>query len=261
MSVLDDIVAGVRADLAQREAKLGLDALVARLDAAPPVRDPWPVFTGPGMSVIAEVKRASPSKGPLGEIPDPAGLAAQYEAGGAAAVSVLTERRRFSGSLADLDAVRARVGVPVLRKDFIVTDYQVYEARVHGADIVLLIVAALSDGDLARLHRLASQLGMRVLVETHTADEVSRALDAGAELVGVNNRDLTNLEVDLNHFARLAPMIPGGIVKVAESGITGVADVARLHAAGADVVLVGEALVRDGHPADTIARLCAVGRD
>ena len=261
MSVLDDIIAGVRADLAQREAALGLDALLALLDTAAPVRDPWPSFTAEGMSVIAEVKRASPSKGPLAEIPDPAMLAALYEAGGAAAISVLTEQRRFHGSLADLDAVRAQVGVPLLRKDFIVTDYQVYEARAHGADIILLIVAALDDHELMRLHSLATGLGMRVLVETHTAEEVARALGAGAELIGVNNRNLKTLEVDLRQFSRLAPLIPEGIIKVAESGIVGAGDVASLRAAGADVVLVGEALVKDGHPADTIARFRAVGRD
>lgn len=261
MSVLDDIVAGVRADLAQREAALGLDALLARLEAADPVRDPWPGFTGEGVAVIAEVKRASPSKGPLAEIPDPATLAEFYRDGGAAAISVLTEGRRFHGSLADLDAVRSRVDVPLLRKDFIVTDYQVYEARAHGADLILLIVAALDDHELIRLHGLATGLGMRVLVETHTAGEVARAIDAGAELIGVNNRNLKTLEVDLRQFCRLSPLIPEGIVKVAESGILGVDDVARLHSAGADVVLVGEALVKDGHPADTIARFRSVGRE
>lgn len=261
MSVLDDIIAGVRSDLAQREAALSLDEVIALADDAPDALDPWQAFREPGIAVISEVKRRSPSKGDLADIADPASLAAQYEAGGATAISVLTEQRRFGGSLADLDAVRARVTTPILRKDFIVTPYQVFEARAHGADLVLLIVAALDDYELAALHALARDLGMTVLVETHTPDEVRRALDVGAELIGVNNRNLKTLEVDLHQFARLAPLIPDAVAKVAESGIGTVDDVRLVADAGADVVLVGEALVKHGQPADAVARFRAVGRD
>jgi indole-3-glycerol phosphate synthase len=217
-----------------------------------------PRFRAPELAVIAEVKRKSPSKGHLAEIADPAELAASYAAGGAVAISVLTEARRFNGTLADLDAVRARVAVPVLRKDFMVDEYQFFEARAHGADLVLLIVAALDDADLARFLGLAADLGMTALVETHTADEVDRALAAGAELIGVNNRNLKTLDVDLDTYATLADRIGGEAVKVAESGILGPDDVARV--AGADVILVGEALVRHGDPTRAIADLMAAGR-
>lgn len=261
MSVLDDIVDGVRADLASREAALPLDAVVALAEDAPDALDPMPGLAAPGMAVIAEVKRRSPSKGHLADIASPADLAAAYESGGAAAISVLTEQRRFGGSLTDLDAVRARVTAPILRKDFIVTPYQVFEARAHGADLVLLIVAALDDYELSSLHALATDLGMTVLVETHTADEVHRAVDAGARLIGVNNRNLKTLEVDIAQFGRLAPLIPSGIIRVAESGILTVDDVRLVADAGADVVLVGEALVRHGSPADAVAQFRQVGRD
>lgn len=259
MSVLDDIIAGVRTDLAQRQSRVSLDTVVSSIDDAPPVRDPWPAFQQAGISVIAEVKRHSPSKGHLAEIADPGALASHYETGGAAAISVLTEQRRFHGDLEDLDIVRSQVETPLLRKDFIVTEYQVYESRSHGADLILLIVAALDDDELRHLYRLATDLGMRVLVETHTREEVSRAIDLGAELIGVNNRNLKTLEVDLQQFSRLATAIPDNVLKVAESGIFTTADVEQVYGAGADIVLVGEALVRDGHPADTVARFRRVG--
>src|ERR1700712_4234054 len=196
MSVLDDIVAGVRDDLAVRQAALGEDQLQAQLAQLAPPRDPMPAFRAPGLSVIAEVKRRSPSKGALAEIPDPAVLAAAYAAGGAAAISVLTEQRRFGGSLADLDAVRAAVDVPVLRKDFVVTPYQVVEARAHGADLVLLIVAALDQPLLVDLRQQIEELGMTALVEVHDEPEADRAVDAGASLLGINARNLKTLEVD-----------------------------------------------------------------
>lgn len=244
MGVLDDIIVGVRADLAEREQQVDLATLRRRLDDVAPARDVLTDFRAPGISVISEVKRASPSKGALATIGDPAALAAEYQAGGASAISVLTERHRFNGSLADLDAVRARVDIPVLRKDFMVTEYQLVEARVHGADLCLLIVAALDDADLHRLHRVALDLGLTPLVEVHTPDETRRAVDLGAELIGVNNRNLQTLEVDIDQFGRLADLIPAGTVKVAESGLTGADDIALVHGQGADVVLVGEALVR-----------------
>jgi indole-3-glycerol phosphate synthase len=260
MSVLDDIVAGAREDLAQRQARTPVAELRHRIaDQVAPALDPMPAFRASGLSVIAEVKRRSPSKGDLAEIPDPAALATAYAAGGADAISVLTEERRFSGSLADLDAVRAAVDTPLLRKDFVVSDYQVLEARAHGADLVLLIVAALDDAQLGDLHQAVRGLGMTPLVEVHDEAEVDRAVAAGAELVGVNARNLKTLDVDPDTFARLAGLLPEGIVKVAESGIAGPADAARYAAEGADVVLVGEALVRTGDPAAAVAAMRQAG--
>jgi len=255
MSVLDDIVAGVRADLAERQAAVPASELAALVADAAPTRDPMPAFRAPGLSVIAEVKRRSPSKGDLADIPDPAALAGSYAAGGADAISVLTEARRFGGSLADLRAVRDAVDTPLLRKDFIVTDYQLLEARAAGADLVLLIVAALDDATLERLHAQARDLGLTVLVEVHDEAEIARALAVGAELVGVNARNLKTLDVDPDAFGRLVGLLPETVVRVAESGITGPDAAARYAAEGADVVLVGEALVKDGDPAAAVAAM------
>lgn len=259
MGALDEIIAGVREGLAARQARVGLDRLKERVAHIDPALDPLPVFTGPGVAVIAEVKRSSPSKGALAEIADPAALAAEYQAGGAAAISVLTEERRFSGSLDDLIRVRLAVSVPLLRKDFIVTAYQLFEARAAGADLVLLIVAALSDGELVSLIERAESIGLTPVVEVHTADEISRAVSAGARVIGVNARDLQTLEVDPTTFARLAPQIPSGIVRIAESGVRGPHDVIELARAGADVVLVGEALVTGRDPRSGVADLVAAG--
>ena len=259
MGVLDEIVAGVREDLELRQADVTLDRLKERCQHVDPALDPMPVFRGRGVSVIAEVKRSSPSKGSLATIDDPAALAAEYAAGGAAVISVLTEQRRFSGTLEDLVRVRAAVDVPVLRKDFVVTAYQLFEARAAGADLVLLIVAALSDTELIGLVERAASIGLLPLVEAHTAEEVQRAVDAGARLIGVNNRSLQTLEVDPTTFARLAPLIPDGIVRVAESGVRGPHDVIELARAGADVVLVGEALVTGRDPRSGVADLVAAG--
>ena len=251
-SVLDGILEGVREDLAQRQREVPLGALRALVGDVPPALDPLPGFRAPGVSIIAEVKRKSPSKGALADIPDPAKLAAEYAAGGAAAISVLTERRRFGGSLADLDAVRAKVDVPLLRKDFVVTPYQVWEARAHGADLVLLMVVSLDDALLAELYGLVGELGMTALVEAHSEQEVVRAAAVGAQVIGINARDLTTLQVDNAVFGKLAPLIPAGAVRVAESGVAGPADVADYHRHGADVVLVGEALVKSGDPRGAI---------
>ncbi len=259
MTVLDDIIAGVREDLAVRRESVSTADLERAIAAAPPALDPLPAFRSPELSVIAEVKRRSPSKGHLAEIPEPAVLAGEYELGGASAISVLTEQRRFSGSLSDLDAVREHVRIPVLRKDFMVDEYQILEARAHGADLILLIVAALDDVRLKALGDLAHDLGMTCLVEVHTAEEVARALDAGATVLGVNNRNLKTLEVDQEMFARLADLVPSDVVKVAESGLANSADAARAAAAGADVVLVGEALVRDQEPRRAVADMIAAG--
>jgi len=259
VGVLDEIIVGVREDLAEREASLPLSLLMDAVAQLPPTRDPMPRFRAPELAVIAEVKRSSPSKGALAEIPDPAALASEYEAGGAAAVSVLTERRRFGGTLDDLVAVRSTVGVPVLRKDFIVTDYQLYEARVAGADLALLIAAALDDDQLRHLLDLCRRLMLTPLVEVHTPEETRRAIATGAPLIGVNNRSLQTLDVDLARFSELVGLIPPDRVKVAESGILAVSDVERVAAAGADVILVGEALVRTGHPRQAVADFTAAG--
>ncbi len=258
MSVLDQIIAGVREDLAPREAATSLSDLRAALADVDAARDPMPHFRAPGSSVIAEVKRKSPSKGDLADIPDPAALAVAYTAGGAAAISVLTEQRRFNGSLDDLRLVRAAVDTPILRKDFIVTSYQLVEARAAGADLALLIVAALDDDTLRRLHDEARELGLTVLVEVHDEAETERAVDLGAELIGVNARNLKTLAVDNDTFARLAPLIPDDRIRVAESGISGPDDVTRFVSEGASVVLVGEALVKDGDPAAAVRAMTGV---
>jgi indole-3-glycerol phosphate synthase len=255
MSVLDDIVAGVREDLVVRQAARSEADLTAAVEVLPPPRDPMAAFRSPGLSVIAEVKRKSPSKGPLAEIPDPAALAAAYDAGGADAISVLTEGRRFGGSLDDLRAVRGAVPTPLLRKDFMVTGYQLLESRAAGADLVLLIVAALDDALLKDLHHQARDLGLTVLTEVHDEDEVARALALDAKLIGINARNLKTLEVDPDTFARLVKLLPDDVVKVAESGISGPGDAARYAAQGADVVLVGEALVKGGNPRAAVAAM------
>lgn len=259
-SVLEEIVAGVRLDLAERQAATSLDDLKERAARLPGAIDCLQrLRDADAVSIIAEVKRSSPSKGALAQIDDPATHAAEYEAGGACAISVLTEQRRFGGSLADLDAVRARVDVPVLRKDFVVTPYQVWEARAHGADLVLLIVAALEQTVLESLVERVHSLGMTALVEVHTLDEVTRAVDAGARVIGVNARNLKTLEIDRTTFARLAPAIPTGIVRIAESGVRGPHDVMDYARSGADAVLVGEALVTDSDPRSSVAALVAAG--
>ena len=258
MSVLDEIIAGVREDLAAREAATPLADVRAALADVDPARDPMPHFRAAGSSVIAEVKRKSPSKGELADIPDPAVLAAAYAQGGAAAISVLTEQRRFNGTLDDLRAVRAAVETPILRKDFIVSSYQLVEGRAAGADLALLIVAALDDGELRRLYDEARELGLTVLVEVHDEDETERAVALGAELIGVNARNLKTLAVDNDTFGRLAKLIPDDRVKVAESGISGPEDVQRFVDEGARVVLVGEALVKDGDPTAAVRAMTGV---
>lgn len=259
MTVLDDILAGVRADLADREQHTPLPDLVEQVGSAAPARDPMAAFSAPGVSVIAEVKRSSPSRGDLAPIGDPAALAREYAAGGAGAISVLTEHRRFGGSLDDLRAVRAAVDTPILCKDFIVTPYQLWEARAAGADLALLIVSALTQPELFALLEVAADAGLVPLVEVHDEAEVDRALAADATLLGVNARNLRTLGVQPGTFARLAPRIPDGVVKVAESGIRGPDDVREYAAAGADVVLVGEALVTGDDPRAAVAGMVAAG--
>lgn len=262
MTVLDDIIVGVREDMAVRQQAVSLAELKARVAEQTPALDAYAALLGAdpaSVEVISEVKRSSPSKGALSDIPDPAALAAAYEAGGAAAISVLTEERRFKGSLADLDAVRASVSIPVLRKDFTVDEYQIWEARAHGADLVLLIVAALDDATLTRFLDLTHELGMNALVETHTPEEIERATAAGARIVGVNVRNLKTLEVDNANFARLAPLLPQDAIIIAESGVSGPADVAEYASHGAKAVLVGEALVKSGEPTESVAAFRTAG--
>lgn len=259
MSVLDEIIEGVLADLAERQRATPLDEVKRRAARMPPPKDGVAALRGEGVAVIAEVKRCSPSKGALAAIADPAALARDYEAGGCHVVSVLTERRRFGGSLADLAEVRAAVDVPLLCKDFILTSYQLWEARAHGADLALLIVAALEQNALVSLVERAESLGLTPLVEVHTAEECERALEAGARVVGVNARDLTTLKLDRDVFARLAPEIPEGVVKVAESGVRGPHDLLAYAAAGADAVLVGESLVTGGDPRGAVSDLVTAG--
>ena len=246
MTVLDSIIEGVREDLAKR--RKSLNQILEEMSQAAPVRDAHIALTGDEMKVIAEVKRSSPSKGSLSAITDPAALAESYQKAGASVISVLTEERRFKGSLSDLDAVRSRVDIPVLRKDFMVDEYQFYEARAHGADLVLLIVAALSKSQLKDFFDIATELKMAALIEVHTADELERALEISPRIVGVNSRNLKTLEVDPKAFADLIPQIPAELIRVAESGISTRNDVEFAQSSGAKAILVGEALVTSGDP-------------
>ncbi|WP_285681413.1 indole-3-glycerol phosphate synthase TrpC [Actinoplanes sp. NBRC 103695] len=257
--MLEEILAGVREDVAIRQEQIPLEQIRELAAKAPPAIDAYAALRKPGVAVIAEVKRASPSKGALADIPDPAELAGEYAAGGARCISVLTEGRWFGGSLEDLAAVRAAVGVPVLRKDFVVSSYQIHEARAHGADLVLLIVAALEQNVLTGLLERIESLGMTALVEVHNEDEADRALEAGAQVIGVNARDLRTLEVDRSVFERIAPGLPGNVVKIAESGVRGPHDLIRYASAGADAVLVGEGLVTKKSPRDAVAELVNAG--
>ncbi|MPZ25879.1 MAG: indole-3-glycerol phosphate synthase TrpC [Micromonosporaceae bacterium] len=258
-SRLDDIVAGVREQVEARQAQVPLEQLRERVAAAPDVRDAYSVLRRAGVGVIAEIKRSSPSAGPLAEIPDAAALAGEYAAGGARCISVLTEPQWFGGSLDDLAAVRSAVEVPVLRKDFVVSSYQVHESRAYGADLVLLIVAALEQKVLIGLRERIESLGMTALIEVHDEDEADRALEAGARVIGVNARNLRTMEVDRSVFERVAPGLPNQVVKIAESGVRGPHDLIRYASAGADAVLVGEGLVRQKSPRDAVAELVTAG--
>ena len=253
MSALDSIIAGVREDLEQRRMPMG--QLLEHLELAPAVRSCLPNLLTSEMSIISEIKRSSPSKGALAQIDDPASLAAQYEQAGASVISVLTERRRFGGSLADLDSVRKTVDIPVLRKDFMISEYQFYEARAHGADVVLLIIAALGQNQLDDYFQLTKELGMDALVEVHTHDELERALEISPKIIGVNSRNLKTLDVDTQAFSQLIPKIPTEIARVAESGISNREDVVFAQECGATAILVGEALVRAQSPSVAINQL------
>ena len=246
MSVLDSIIAGVREDLAKRRKTL--NEINEEMATAAPALDAHAAFKTGTMSVIAEVKRSSPSKGALSTISDPAALAESYESAGASVISVLTEERRFKGTLADLTAVRSRVSIPILRKDFMVDEYQFFEARANGADMVLLIVAALAKSQLRDFFDLATELGMASLIEVHTPDELDRAMEISPRIIGVNSRNLKTLDVDSAAFSDLIPRIPAGVIRVAESGISKRSDVEFAQRHGADAILVGEALVTSDDP-------------
>jgi indole-3-glycerol phosphate synthase len=242
--VLEELFAGSIADAQRRQEALSAQVVErVALENIPAIDALQALAPGDQIKVLAEVKRASPSRGQLGEIPDPASLAKIYAASGASAISVLTEERRFKGSLEDLVAVRAAVDVPVLRKDFIANEYQILEARAAGADIVLLIVAGLPQKQLVRLKHFIEELGMTAFVETHSENELLRAIDLDTKLVGINARDLSTFETDRDLFGKLVHLVPVDVIKVAESAVRQADDVRHYRAAGADVVLVGEALV------------------
>ncbi len=257
--VLAALTAGSVADAQARELTRPLDHVKAAAASARPARDAIAALApAEHVKIIAEVKRKSPSRGNLAEIPDPAAQALHYQSGGASAVSVLTEERKFGGSLTDLEAVAGTISLPVLRKDFIATEYQVYEARAAGADLVLLIVAGLERDVLERLYTLVVELGMTPLVETHSAEEVEVAVALGATLIGVNARDLKTLELDRELFGRLVAGIPETAIAIAESAVLVEDDVRHYRSAGADVVLIGEALVTND-PEATLTSFLAAG--
>lgn len=257
-SILVELTAGAVADAARRAVRRPLREVERAALTRPRAKDAIGALApADHVKIIAEVKRASPSRGTLAEIPDPAHQATLYERGGASAISVLTEERRFGGSLVDLEAVTSRVSVPVLRKDFIATPYQVLEARAAGADLVLLIVAGLEASALQELFVLVTELGMTPLVETHSEREVERAAELGAPVIGVNARDLRTLELDRDLFGKLVDRIPDSAIKIAESAVRTPADVAHYRSAGADIVLIGEALVT-GDPVANLQRFLSI---
>lgn len=252
-TVLESIIEGVLEDVKAREIPLA--QMRERLQEAQPLRGALKALSQAGTQVISEVKRSSPSKGELANIPSPGKLAEQYQKGGASVVSVLTEQRRFKGSIADFLEVRSAVEIPMLRKDFIVTEFQILESRIIGADLLLLIVAGLSQSQYVDFHQMANELGMDVLVEVHNEEELERAFAIAPNIVGVNSRNLKTLELDSKIFDQLLPQIPEGVVKVAESGIATRDEVAHIEELGGSAILVGETLVKSGDPAASIAQL------
>jgi indole-3-glycerol phosphate synthase len=258
--VLDELFAGSIADALDRRQSAPIEKVEkAALSQTPALNALEFLAPSEQIKILAEVKRASPSRGQMAEIPDPAELARIYSENGASAISVLTEERKFKGSLADLISVRKNVGVPLLRKDFIANEYQILEARAAGADIVLLIVAGLPQRDIERLKHFTEELGMTAFVETHSHDELKRALDVDTKLIGINARDLSTFETDRDLFGKLVHLIPDGVIKVAESAVRHADDVAHYRSAGADVALVGEALVTND-PAAMLKSFLAAGK-
>lgn len=257
--ILDEICAHKMEEVEVRKQALPVDALKERLESARPVRDFRRALRGDSIRLIAEVKRASPTKGVFVQDMDPVDVACAYEQGGASAISVLTDARYFQGSLDDLANVRQHVNLPCMRKEFIVDEYQIYEARAAQADAILLIVRILSDAQLKDYQALARSLGMACLVETHDAKEIERALSAGANIIGINNRDLNTFHVDFQTTLELRRLVPGGCTLVSESGIQTREHVRRLEDGGVDAILVGETLVTSKNIAGTIREL--LGRD
>lgn len=259
-SVLEKIIKSKRADVESLKREISIDALKEKVGGAPPVRD----FIGalsrtPGTAVIAEIKKASPSAGRLKDHVDVAGTAVSYELGGAAALSVLTDGPFFGGRPSDLTEARASVELPVLRKDFIIDPVQVYEARMIGADAVLLIAAALEPGELSDLYGLIIDNGMTPLVEVHNEQELKPVLDLNPLLIGVNNRDLSSLKVDIETSIRLRKLIPDGVFTVCESGVSKPSQIARLRKAGLNAFLIGTAFMKAENPRAAVAELCAAG--
>lgn len=252
-SALSEIIEGVLADVENRLVPISI--LEKQLDQAPVLRDAYSALSQKGLSLIAEVKRSSPSKGALATISNPVELANSYQAGGSEIISILTEERRFKGSISDLVAVRSAVSIPVLRKDFIVTEFQVYESRIIGSDLLLLIVAGLSKSQLKDYFQLATSLGMQVLVEVHDLSEVELALEIDSKIIGVNCRNLKTLEIDKTAFDLILPRLPENVLKVAESGISTRDEVEKIESLGANAILVGETLVKSGNPVHTIKEL------
>jgi len=259
-TILDKIVKYKRIDLANQKEQQPLEEVRADAKVAAPAKDFTAALRAQGISLIAEIKRASPSSGELRGDLQPADLAQTYVNNGAAACSVLTDTRFFQGQMADLESVRQAVTAPVLRKDFIIDPYQLYEARASGTDAVLLIVAILDDDALCDFQALAHDLGMAALVEVHNRQELDRALATHPHIIGVNNRNLHTFEVDLETTGSLRPHVPGDIVLVAESGIHTPDDVARLRGIGVDAMLVGTALVTAADTATAVRQLVEAGR-
>lgn len=259
--ILDEICAHKRTEVDDQKRKVSLVELTDRIEQRRKPRDFRLALRKPGISLIAEVKRASPTRGAMMEEMDPAELAGVYAQGGARAISVLTDDRFFHGSLSDLVAVHQAVQVPVLRKEFIIDDYQIYEARAAEADAILLIVRILSDEQIKDYLKLSSSLGMATLVETHTAGEIERAMKCGAHIIGINNRDLSTFHVDINTTLELKKLVPGGYVLVSESGIFSREHVRRLEDGGVDAILVGEALVTSGNIGAKIHELLGLSED
>jgi len=252
-NILTSIIEGVIEDVEKR--KVPISQLNEQLENAPKLRNAYEALNKDGMRLIAEIKRSSPSKGDLSAIENPVSLANDYQSGGADLISVLTESRRFKGNISDLIAVRSAVDLPVLRKDFIVTEFQVYESRLLGADLMLLIVAGLLKSQLVDFYQLATELGMDVLVEVHDLAEAEIAVDIGSKIIGVNSRNLKTLEVNDKNFELILPQLPASVLKVAESGISTRDQVLSVQELGAKAVLIGETLVRTSNPVHTIKEL------
>lgn len=252
-SVLASIIEGVLEDVAER--KRLKPNFTQELASVGPVLDAHAALDRDTLSLIAEVKRSSPSKGALAPIEDPVSLAVDYQKSGASVVSVLTEQRRFGGAISDLVAIRKELQIPILRKDFIVSEYQIAETRAIGADLILLIVAGLSQTQLVDYYQMASELGLHVLVEVHDRDEIDRAMAISPQIIGVNSRNLKTLEISQTAFTELIPVIPTNITRVAESGISARSQVVEVENLGADAILVGETLVKAQSAREGIERL------